>query len=57
MGVGGQRHAPVDFRPGKDPAPTAQEVGWAIRTVWTGAENLTPTVIRSLDLQARGESL
>jgi len=57
MGVGGQRHAPADFRPGKDPLPTAQEVGWSIGTVWPGAENLTPTVIRSQDLLTRGESL
>jgi len=57
MGVGGQRHALADFRPRERPVPTAQEVGWAIQTVWTGVENLTPTVIRSLDLPTRDESL
>ena len=26
----------------KDPAPIAQEAGWAPRPIWTGAENLAP---------------
>jgi len=47
MGVGGQRHAPAALPPGKDPVPI----------VWKGAENLTPTGIRSLDCPARSESL
>ena len=25
-----------------DPVPTVQEVGWVLRPVWTGVENLTP---------------
>ena len=57
MGVGGQRHAPADFRSGKDLAPNAQVVGWAIGPVWPGGENLSSTVIRSLDLPTRGKSL
>ena len=45
------------FTPGKDPVPTVQEAGWAPRPVWTGAENLAPTAIRSPDRPARSQSL
>ena len=55
--VDGQRHAPAAFIPEKDPVPIVQEVGWALWSVWTGAENLAPTGIRSPDLPARSESL
>ena len=41
----------------RDPVPIVQEVGWAPEPVWTGAENLAPTVIRSPDRPARSESL
>ena len=34
MGVGGQRHAPAAFTPGKDPVPIVQEAGWALGSVW-----------------------
>jgi hypothetical protein len=37
--------------PGKDPVPIVQEAGWAPEPVWTGAENLTPTGIRSPTVQ------
>ena len=57
MGVGGQRHAPVAFAPGKVPVPIVEEAGWAPRPVWIGAENLAPTGIRSSDLPPRSESL
>jgi hypothetical protein len=57
MGVGGQRHAPAAFTPGKDLVPIIQEAGWAPGPVWIGAENLAPTRIRSLDLPALSESL
>ena len=57
MGVAGQHHAPAAFTPGKDPVPIVQEVGWASEPVWIGAENLSPTGIRSPDLPARSESL
>ena len=57
MGVGGQRHAPAAFTPGKDPLPIVQEAGWAPGPVWTGAGNLAPTGIRSPDRPARSESL
>jgi len=57
MGVGGQRQAPAAFTPGKDPVPIIQEAGWAPGPVWTGAENLVPTGIRSPDRPARSKSL
>jgi hypothetical protein len=44
---------PGRFTPGNDPVPIVQEAGWAPGPVWTGAENLTPTGIRSPDLPAR----
>jgi hypothetical protein len=37
------------FTPGKDPVPILQEAWWAPWPVWTGAENLAPTGIRSPD--------
>ena len=40
-----------------DPVPIVQQAGWAPGTVWTGAENLAATGIRSLDRPARIESL
>jgi len=40
------------FTPGKDPVPIVQEAGWAQGPVWTGAEDLAPTGIRSLDRPA-----
>jgi hypothetical protein len=43
--------------PGKDPVPIVQEAGWAAGPVWTGAENLTPTGIRSPDRPAHSQSL
>ena len=45
------------FTPGKDPVPIVQEAGWAPGPVWTGAENLAPTGIRSPDCPARSQSL
>jgi hypothetical protein len=33
--------------PGKDLIPIVQTAGWAPGPVWTGAENLNPTEIRS----------
>jgi hypothetical protein len=40
------------FTPRKDPVPIVQEAGWAPGPVWTGAENLAPTRIRSPDRPA-----
>jgi len=39
------------FTSRKDPAPILQEAGWAPGPVWTGAENLVPTGIRSRTFQ------
>jgi len=41
----------------RDTVPTVQKAGWASGPVWTGAKNLALTGIRSLDRQARTESL
>jgi len=56
-GVGSQRHALAIIPPGKDPVPIVQEAGWAPGPVWTGAENLASTAIRSPDRPARIASL
>jgi hypothetical protein len=45
------------FTPGKDPVPIVREAGWAPGPVWTSAENLAPTGIRSPDRPARSQSL
>ena len=45
------------FTPGKDPGPIVQEAEWATGPVWTGAENLAPTGIRSPDRPGRSQSL
>jgi len=54
-GVRGQRHAPAALYPEKDLVPIVQEAGWAPGPVWTGAENLASTVIRSPDCGARSQ--
>ena len=54
-GVRGQRHIPTALYPGKDPVPIVQEAGWAPGPVWTGAENLAATEIRSPDRPAGSE--
>jgi hypothetical protein len=48
---------PGRFTPGKDPVLIVQEAGWAPGPVWTDAENLALTGIRSPDRPARSESL
>ena len=57
MGVGGQLHAPAGLSPERDPVSSLREAGWAPGPVWTGAENLALTGIRSPDHPARSESL
>ena len=52
-----QPHVPAASAPGKDPVPIVQEAGWAPWSVWTGAEILAPTGIRSPDRPARSQSL
>ena len=49
-------HRPL-FIPGKETVTIVQEAGWAPGPVWTGAENLDPTGIRSPDRTARSQSL
>ena len=56
-GWGGQRHAPAALYPREDPVPIVHEAGWAPGPVWTGAENLAPTGIRSPHRPARSQSL
>jgi hypothetical protein len=48
---------PGRFISGNDPVPIVQEAGWAPGPVWTGAENLAPTGIRTPDHPAHNESL
>jgi hypothetical protein len=43
--------------PGKYPVSIVKEAGWASGLIWTGAENLASTGIRSPDRPARSESL
>jgi hypothetical protein len=47
----------LSLYPGKDPLHIMEEVVLVPGPVWTGAENLTPTGIRSQDRPARSESL
>ena len=54
MGLGGSAlrlPPPAASTHGKDPVPIVQEAGWALGPVWTGAENLAPTGIRSRTVQ------
>ena len=56
-GGGWSAPRPGRFTPWKDPVPIVQEARWAPGPVWTGAENLAPTGIRSPDRPARSKSL
>jgi len=56
-GVRSQQHAPAALYP-RERTGTHFTGGWvAPEPVWTGAENLTPTGIRSLDRPGRSQSL
>ena len=57
MGVGGQRYAPVALSPGKEPVSIVQEAGLVPGPVWTGAENIASTGIRSPNRPVRSQSL
>jgi hypothetical protein len=48
---------PGPFSPGNDPVHIVQQAGWAPGPVWTGAENLAPSSVRTPDLQTRSGSL
>jgi len=56
-GSGWSTPRPGRFTPGKDPVPIVQAAGWDPGQVWTGAENLDPSGIRSPDRSARNKSL
>ena len=56
-GMGGQHHAPAALPPGKTRYPLYRGLGGPLGPVWTDAENLAPTGIRSPDRPARSESL
>jgi hypothetical protein len=56
MGMGGQRHAPAALPQGKGPGTNCAGGGWDPRSVWTGAENLARTGVRSQDRPDRSES-
>jgi hypothetical protein len=56
--VSGQQHTPAALYPrGKTPVPILQEAEWAPGPVWTGAENLVHTGIRSWTVQPLAQSL
>ena len=48
---------PGHFTPGKDPVPIVEEAGLTPGPVWTGAENLTLTGIRSPDRPVRSSAV
>jgi hypothetical protein len=48
---------PRPLYPRERPVPIIQEAGWAPGPVWTCAENLAPTGIRSPDCPAHSQSL
>ena len=53
----GQLHTPAALYPQENPVPIVHDPGWASGSVWTGAENLTPTGILSPDRPARSQPL
>jgi hypothetical protein len=57
MAGGGQRYSQSLYAQVGAPVPTVQEAVWASGTVWTGAENLAHTGIRSPGCPVRSKSL
>jgi hypothetical protein len=58
--VDSQRHAPAAVPPGQRLCtryPFLQQAGCAPGPMWTGAENVAPTGIRSPDRPARSDSV
>ena len=56
-GVGGQGHAPADWSYEKESVPIAQESVLFPVSIWTRAENIAPTGIRSEDPSLYSKSL
>jgi hypothetical protein len=56
-GCGWSTPRPGRFFPGNDPVRIVQEDGWAPGPVWTCAEKLALTVIRSPNRLTRSESV
>jgi hypothetical protein len=52
-GVRGHRYAPTALYPRERAIPFVEEAGWATGPVWTGAEHLAPTGIRSRTIASR----
>ena len=52
----GSASRPVRSLPTETPVPIVHEAGWAPGPVWTGAENLATTGIRSPDRPPRNQS-
>ena len=50
------RH-PGRFTPGKKPVTIAQQTGWTSGPVWTGTDNLTPTMFGTPYRSNRSKSL
>jgi hypothetical protein len=57
MKVVGQSHAPATLLPGNTAGTHSVGGNLGPRALWTGAENLTPTRVRSPDRPPRNESL
>jgi hypothetical protein len=55
--MGDQRHAPAALPPGMTRYLLYRRLGGPTGPVWTGAENLAPTGIRSPDSRAHSEPL
>ena len=45
--MGGERHVPAALPKENEPVSIVKEAGWVPQPVWTGAENLALTGIRS----------
>ena len=56
-GGGWSTPRPGRFTPRKDPVSIVDKDEWALRVVWTCAENPAPIDIRSPDRPVRSESL
>ena len=56
-GVSDQHHIPAALPLGKRAVPIVQVGGWAPGPVWTGAENVFSTGIRSPDRPSHSKSL